>query len=369
MRTKLIDRYLLSEIVLPFLGGLAFFTFVFLMFQLLRLAEFFIVHGVPFLSLLKLTSLLCVSFLPFALPISFLIGVLLAFGRLSTDSELIALKAGGYSLQRLTIPPLVVAGMVSLLSLGLNLQWVPLAERALKAELTEIGNSRIVGAIREGTFTSGFYDLLVYADKVNPKSNQMRGVFIYDEREPKNPLTVVAQQGVWTNRKTTNGGSEAVLKLTQGNIHRSEATEGSYQKIDFDEYRLFLKIEGSAGAPVSKPKMLTASEIRKSIEQSRTQDARQHRILQGEWWRRLAVALAPLCFVLLGIGHGSLPTRSVRSGSALVAFGVLLIYYGLLSWGGSLAEQGTLPAALALQLGNGVTGIWGWFAFRSASRT
>lgn len=204
---RIIDRYLLSEIVLPLVGGLAFFSFVFLMFQLLRLAEFFIVHGVPFMSLLKLTTLLSLSFLPFALPISFLIALLLAFGRLSMDSELIALKAGGYSLKRLALAPAVVGVTVSLLSLALNLEWVPMAERELKAQLAEIGNTRIVGAIRAGTFTSGFFDLLVYADKVNTRSNQMEGVFIFDEREPKNPLTVVARRGQWVTQRTTQGGA------------------------------------------------------------------------------------------------------------------------------------------------------------------
>jgi len=368
LRPKIIDRYIFSEIVLPLLGGMAFFCFVFLMFQILRLAEFFIVHGVPFFSLLKLTTLLSLSFLPFALPISFLIGLLLAFGRLSTDSELIALKAGGYSLKRLLRAPVLIGLLVSALSLLLNLQWVPQAEKELKLQLAEIGNTRIVSAIRAGTFTSGFFDLLVYADKVSKRGNSMEGVFIFDEREPKNPLTVVANRGVWTTQRTAQGGSQATLKLSQGNIHRSDPVEGSYQKIDFDEYRIFLKIDGGAGAPASKPKMLTASEIRKAIAATRTSDPRFHRILQAEWWRRLAVAFAPLCFLLLGIGSGTLPTRSVRSGAALIAFGVLLIYYGLLTWGGSLAESGTLPAWLALQGGNLVTAIWGALSFRSASR-
>ena len=56
------------------------------------------------------------------------------------------------------------------------------------------------------------------------------------------------------------------------------------------------------------------------------------------------------------------------SGAALIAFGVLLVYYGLLSWGGSLAETGTLPAWLALQGGNLVTALWGIWSFRLASR-
>jgi lipopolysaccharide export system permease protein len=368
-RPTLVDRYLAAEIAAPFLGGMAFFTFVFLMFQLLRLAEFFIVHGVPFFSLLKLTALLCVSFLPFALPISFLIGVMLAFGRLSTDSELVALKAGGYSLRRLTAPALALAILISGVSLVLNSDWAPMAEKELRKQLTEIGNTKIVSAIQEGTFTSGFYDLLIFADKVNPKTNQMRGVFIYDERDPVNPMTVVARHGRWITRRTDNGGSEAVLRLQDGNIHRSEATEGSYQKIDFEQYRLFLKIEGGTRGVGEKPKMMTTSEISEAMDGVKNPNSRRYRMLQGEFWRRIAVGLAPLCFLLLGVGQGSIPTRSIRSGSAIIAFGVLLGYHQLLAWGSALVENGSLPAWIALQVGNLLTAAWGLWAFRSASRT
>ncbi len=369
LRPSLVDRYLAAEIAAPFVGGLAFFSFVFLMFQLLRLAEFFIVHGVPFMSLLKLTALLCVSFLPFALPISFLIGIMLAFGRLSSDSELVALKAGGYSLRRLTAPALGLAIVISGLSMMLNMDWAPMAEKELRQQLTEIGNTKIVSAIQEGTFTSGFYDLLIFADKVNPKNNQMRGVFIYDERDPGNPLTVVARHGRWITRRTDNGGSEAVLRLQDGNIHRSEATEGSYQKIDFEQYRLFLKIEGGNRGVGEKPKMLSTTEISQALKNTPNTNSRRYRLLLGEYWRRIAVGLAPLCFLLLGVGQGSIPTRSIRSGSALIAFGVLLGYHQLLAWGSALIEGGTLPAWLALQIGNVITVVWGLFAFRSASRT
>jgi lipopolysaccharide export system permease protein len=92
---KKIDGYLLAEVAGPFLGGLFFFVFLFLMFQILRLADFFIVHGAPLSTLAKLTGLLTLSFIPTALPIAFLISILMAFGRLSADSELVAMKACG----------------------------------------------------------------------------------------------------------------------------------------------------------------------------------------------------------------------------------------------------------------------------------
>src|SRR3954447_22344804 len=93
LRPTRLDRYVLGEVAAPFLGGMVFFIFLFLMFQLLKFAEFFIVHGVPGGVLGKMTLLLTLQFMPATLPIAFLIAVLVGFGRLSSDSELVAMKA------------------------------------------------------------------------------------------------------------------------------------------------------------------------------------------------------------------------------------------------------------------------------------
>lgn len=83
MLIKKIDKYIFKEVMSPFFGGIIFFTFVFLMFQVLRLAEFLIVHSVPSGQLLKLVFSLIVNFMPLGLPVAFLVGVLVAFARFS----------------------------------------------------------------------------------------------------------------------------------------------------------------------------------------------------------------------------------------------------------------------------------------------
>jgi len=364
---RLFDWYILTEVALPLLGGLAFFTFIFLMFQLLRLAEFFIVHGIPLVDLAKISGLLCLTFIPFALPISTLISLLLGFGRLSTDSELIAMKASGISLRRLAVMPALLAAAISGISLLLNLELVPWAERVLKRELVSAGNSRLVTSIHEGTFNQGFFDLLVYADRVDPRTNRMEGVFIYDEREPRNPLTVVAKQGQWALQTGPGGGSTATLTLREGNIHRSDSGEANYQKIDFGEYRLHLKMDQGTGGSGSKPKMLGTIALQGAIRAAKPGSG-SYRLLNGEFWRRIAIAIAPIAFVLLGIGIGVTPVRSAKASFSLVAFVVLVIYYGLLAAGAQMNESGTLPAAIAMELGNILMLVWGAVAFRRATR-
>ncbi|MGK5082676.1 LPS export ABC transporter permease LptF [Bdellovibrionota bacterium FG-1] len=350
--TSRIDRYVLTEVAAPFLGGTIFFIFVFMMFQALRLADFFIIHGVSLPLLGKMAGLMALSFIPNALPVAFLIAVLIGFGRLSADSELVAMKASGFSLYRLAGPPLFLAILVSMGSIALNQEWVPWGERAFKDTLIRVSNTKVVSSIKQGTFNSGFFDLLIFADKVDAKSNRLERVFIFDEREPKNPLTVVAQWGEIVQVKTESDLANAVmLKLYDGSIHQNNQKESTYQKIDFGEYNLYLKIDEGAGNTSMKPHMYSHAELLKWISNTKLEnfDGRESR---GEYWRRYAAALAPLLFVFLGIGFGTVRTRAVRAGAALTAFTVFVCYWGSQTVASVWMQRGWLPPWFAMEIPN-----------------
>lgn len=358
-----LDFYILAEVVGPFLGGIFFFIFIFLMFQALRLADFFIVHGVPGRLLLKMVGLMALAFMPTSLPVAFLISVLVAFGRLSSDSELVAMKANGLSMYRLAAPVLAFGALVSCFSLALNLEICPWGDRLFKTTLIRVGNTQVVSSIREGTFTSGFFDLLIFADHVDQKNGHMRRVFIYDERQANNPLVVVASAGDIVPVKT---GSElntaAVLKLKNGSIHRNDLTENTYQKIDFEEYRLFLKVAEGTADTVIKPQMIPLPELRDKIVSSdpTTYLGREFR---GELYRRFAVAVTPLIFVFLGMGMATVRTRAVRAGAVLTALVTLFIYWGTQTAATIAMQKGQIPPLFAMTLPDLLIGSAAAFAF------
>ena len=149
-----IDQYVFGEIFTPFVGGIIFSLFVFLMFKILQLSDFIIVHNIPGSLVAKMTGLLSMAFLPFALPVAFLIANLVGFGRLSSDSELIAMKASGIGLRRLSIPPSMLALVVIVLSLALNLEWVPWSQRKMKETLIKIGIRKRTGWSAFSSMTS-----------------------------------------------------------------------------------------------------------------------------------------------------------------------------------------------------------------------
>lgn len=366
LKPSRIDLYLLSEVAGPFLGSMLLFMFIFLMFQLLRLAEFFIVHGVSLPILGRMTALLTLQFLPMTLPVAFLLSVLVAFGRLSSDSELVALKASGLSLLRLSAPVLAFAVAVSTVSLKLNQDWAPWGETASKDLLIRVSNTKVASAIKEGTFTSGFFDLLIFADKVDSKTSTLKKVFIFDERQPKNPLTVVARSGEIVSVKTRSElGSAIMLKLYDGSIHSSDKSEKTYSKMDFEKYRLYLKIDEGSPNTSWKPNMIPQKDLVRIIGENppRSQEGRE---MRGEYWRRYAVAATPLFFVFLGIGFGTVRTRAIRAGAALIAFVTLLAYWTVLTYSTLLVYRGTLPPVLAMQLPNLAVLVAAAISFRRA---
>ncbi len=367
LRPTRIDYYLLTEVLGPLTGGTIFFVFVFMMFQALRLAEFFIIHGIAAGILAKMATLLALSFVPTALPVAFLIAMLVAFGRLSSDSELVAMKASGLSLLRLSIPPMFAALLVVVLSIGLNLEWAPWGEKEFKSTLIKVSNTKVVSSIKQGTFNSGFFDLLIFADKVDPKTNRLERVFIYDEREAKNPLTVVAAWGELVQVKTgTELGAAAMLKLHDGSIHHNNPAESNYQKIDFGDYNLYLKVEEGAGNSTMKPRLYTQSELKHRITQIPFESGESLE-LRGEYWRRYAVALSPFFFVFLGIGFGTVRTRAVRAGAVLISFVVLLVYWGAQTMSAVLMQRGIVPPYVAMELPNLIIAVIGGIAFKRAA--
>jgi lipopolysaccharide export LptBFGC system permease protein LptF len=91
-----------------------------------------------------------------------------------------------------------------------------------------------------------------------------------------------------------------------------------------------------------------------------------YRELKAEFWRRYAVALTPFIFVFLGIGYGTIRTRSVRAGATLVAFVVLVVYWALQAWSTVAAQKGQVPPWLAMEIPNLVILLAAIRGFRSA---
>lgn len=363
---RIVDRYVFMEVLLPFLGGVLFFAFIFLMFQMLRLSEFFIVNGVSLTQLGKIVGYMLVSFLPLGLPISFLVAILTAFGRFSSDSEMVAMKASGLSLLRISAPVQVLAVFVAILSLLLNMNWAPNAELSLRKLMIKIGNAKFSTSIQEGTFTSGFMNMLLFTERANNRAGKMENVFIFDERDPAHPLTVISKNGelirIQRNEEDLGG---LILQLTNGSIHQSATDSANYNLSHFDTYQIYVDIPDTTGNFSAKPKMYSFAELVGRRNAAALESVERYS-LDTELWRRVTVALTPFMFVLLGIGLGTVRTRGARFGVILIAFVAMAAYWQVQVSSIWLGNSGYVLPALAMQIPNFLVGIFGIWAFRRA---
>ncbi len=347
-----IHRYILKEISLPALLSLLIFTFVLLMGRIPRLTELVINKGVPLGEMLQLFSYLLPTFFSITVPLSFLLGILLAFGRFSADSEFIALKASGISLYSLLKPVLILAFCCSLLTAWLTISVEPAGKSAFRGKLFEIASSRASVGIRAGVFNDDFDGIVLYAGGMDERRGIMQNVFISDEREGETSATILAQQGRFIPDPSNYS---MTLQLNNGSIHRQPKgnNNSTYQLIGFSNYSINLDLGNQLAAAEGRHRSrgeLSWSELQTAQRDSKnTKDLLR---LAVEKHKRIAIAFAPLVFALVGVPLGLQSNRSGKGAGFALALAISLVYYLLLSIASTIAGKGMVPVAVALWLPN-----------------
>src|SRR4030042_781840 len=234
---KITHLYLLREILPIFLIGLMTFTVILLMDKILKLIELIVTRGVSFSQILMLLLFISPSFLIFTIPVSVLVGILLAFGRLACDKIITAFKASGMILYQLYIPISIFSISAYLLTTFLVFYGLPWGNRGFKATLYLMAQSQADIEMQERVFNDIFEGLVIYVDKVPIQGKKMEGILIHDEREQGKSTTVFAKEGFLSHNPESQ---EIILRLLDGAIHRVEYRSNIYQKAQFQTYDIKL---------------------------------------------------------------------------------------------------------------------------------
>lgn len=376
-------RYILSEIMRPFMGAAFFFAFVMMMFQIIRLSDFFIKQGVSGYSILVLLWYLLLTFTPVIFPIAFLLAVLMGFGRLSGDSEVLAMRASGVSIYSMLVPVMGAGVVLTFITLMCNMYFVPYGSRMFRYDLFRITNTKAIATIHEGTFNADFFDLVLYADNVDPKKNTMDRVLIYDERKEGQPVTVVARNGrILNNLQDEKGIPGLVLRLFNGSLHRGNPEMDVYEKTAFEVYDIFLRIETAKVVGVEIPRTMDMGVLSDKIDAVKANMRKTNRTFEqlgrddqldllnygAEYWKRIALAASCLVFALMGLAFGVVRTRTVRSNSFVICLVVLLVYWTIYSYGWNLASEGKVPAIAGTFAANLLMLVISAFTLRRVAR-
>lgn len=364
---RTINHYVLREISVPFGLGLAVFTLILLVARILKLVEMVVNRGIPLLEVLKVFSYILPVFLEVTVPMALLLGVLVAFGRLSSDSEIIALKTSGISLYQLLRPVASFAAAIYVVALGLSLYARPWGNSLLHSGLYEIAKTRASAGIKEKVFNDDFSGLVIYVDHIEPPGNTLHGILISDTRDSAQRNTVFGRIGILVPNE---GLHVLTLRLLDGSIHAFYPNDQSYHRTDFSLYDITLDLNTALAnlRPREKdPSEMTIPELRQAIAAKRL--AGQPAFSEAvELHRKFSIPFACLAFAAIGIPLGIQPSRAVRSRGFTLSLALIFLYYLLLTLGENLGERGVLPPGLAMWLPNILLTLLAVILFMRAAR-
>ncbi|AGH95192.1 LPS export ABC transporter permease LptF [Pseudobdellovibrio exovorus] len=357
-KNRRVFAYILSEIVPSFLLGVFIFICVLLMFQALRLTEFLLIHGIKWTTMVRIMGYMSISFLPLLLPMSLLFAVLLTYNRFSQDSEIIAFKSSGVNPWSIAMPAIAFSLFVTLVSSQTSFYLAPWGNRQFEVLINRLGNTKAAASIKEGTFSEGFFDLVVYSNKVNSQTGVLNDLFIYDEKNPNAPLTIVAAEGQIIP-DTTHPGHSVLLRLFNGQIHRKGE---SHTVINFNTYDVLLNDPIRLEEKKKSPSSLNLEELltlRKSNEDITPEMRKDYDI---EYHKRSALSAACFVFGILGLAFGIVTNRrSGKSSGFILSVGFIILYWVVYLSFESLVRSNQIPTGIGLWLPNILFTLFGLY--------
>ncbi len=363
---RILNRYLFVEILVPFFLGLAVFTFVLLIARILKLVELVVNRGVPLLDILETFALILPGFLEVTVPMALLLAILLGFGRLASDSEVVALKTSGVSLYQMTVPVVAFTVLASLATFVIAIWVRPWANGALREQLFEVVKSRVSAGFKEKVFNTDFPGLVIYIEEIEPGGGTLKGMLISDVRRADSRNTVIAKIGLLVPNEDAK---TVTLRLLDGTIYGVGGSENAFQKTDFTVYDVSLNLTniGEMRPKEKDPKEMTLGELRRRIADryAQHQPANEEEI---ELHRKFSIPFACVVFMLVGIPLAIPPSRAVRSRGFAVSLVLIFLYYIPLTVGQTVAEKGYVPAALGLWSPNLLFFALGSFLFVNVAR-
>jgi LPS export ABC transporter permease LptF/LPS export ABC transporter permease LptG len=343
---RILDRYIVREVFRHAFLGWAVFTFVFFVPQLVRLMALFVRHTGSGLQIVELFLCLFPGVFTFTLPMAVLIGVLLGLGRMSADSEIIALTALGIGRRRILLPVGVLAVTGALLTLCMTVWLGPKAMQRYRALESDLLASQVSYAVQPRVFDERFPKLVLYVNDVSASGTHWHGVFLAEAGGESGSQLTLAENAI------------VVAEPSQGKLelHLRGGTTHEFSREDPDHYSVTAfgqsdwPIEVTGFGESSEPRQISNNE--RSLTELLHAHGADWREARVELHRRLAFPAACLAFALLAVPLGSQPRRGGRAAGSLLAVILIAAYYLLTVIGAGLARQGALSPAAGIWAAN-----------------
>jgi len=347
---RIIDKYICKEVFSHALIGLLIFTFVLFVPRLITLMTIVVRHSAPASRLVLLFLCVFPYVLTFTLPMAVLVGVLIGLGRMSADSELIALSALGVGLRRVLVPVGVLATFTAMVTLSITLWVGPAAQRTFRKITDELTTTQAAYEMQPRTFQE-FPGGVLYIGDIDPAATRWTGVFLAQQSEKSTELTMAENAVINLDRQQ----GKLDLHLQNGSIHESLSADPTHYSIStFGKSDYPVEVSG-----LRTPSRSTPTVTERSISDLLATTGSGFNEARVEIQRRFAFPVACIVFALLAVPLAARPRRGGRAMGFIVSLLLVCVYYLMFIVGAGLAKQGRVSPMLGIWAANFITGLAG----------
>ena len=363
MHLRILDKYIFREVVTAFLFGICAFSAVFIgSGTLFKIAKYITDYGASFAAVVKIFVYGMPAIIIWTFPMSMLLATLLTFGRLSSSSEITAMKSCGVGFSRIAAPAIFLGFIVSGCAILFNEHVVPWANTSYNNVLyyeiqgnTEMKSQEhvIVKELKDSKMKR-----LVYAREYRAEDETLQGVTM-QEFDDDGRVTHVenAEYAEWKD------SSWIMYRGMLYDISEDERT----RSMRFEKQ--ILPVQASPRQIVreqKKPEELTMHELKAQIRIMKTQYVNTNK-LETELYQRITVPMASLIFALIGVPLGLQPTRNSSSMGFALSVIIIFIYYAVMTLANAIGRSGAIAPMYAVWIPNIIGLLFGIILIKRAS--
>jgi lipopolysaccharide export system permease protein len=342
-KPQLLYSYLATEMLGPFFASFIIMNCVFFLVKLIPFLNFVLELNIGFADFIRLFSYLFPNIFLYSIPMAAMLGVTIGFARLSSDSEILALKASGISIYQILPPVIIVATLIALLTSFISIKLIPNSAVAMKQLSYELLKEKISNGIKVHVFTEALGDVVVYVNKIDKTTGEWSDVWVSDMRGVNNPIVTMASTG------EMNSSLEQMMVsivLRNGSLHKPG--NDSAQIVRFDRYQINIPLQlPETKATRQKKSALTMNELLQEAEEEQEDSTNTRKILI-EFHKRLVLPVGCLMMSLIGLPLGLQARPGKKAIGIQAGLAIFILYYIIFTFGKDMAEKGILPVWLAM---------------------
>ncbi|MHB8109385.1 MAG: LptF/LptG family permease [Syntrophorhabdaceae bacterium] len=358
--------YLLKELSQILFLSLGILTFILVLSRLGKIADLVINKGVGIRDILFLIIFSIPPYLTFTLPMAFLLSVIVVLGRLSTENEILALKASGVNLKWLFVPIVFLGLIITTCGLINTNSVMPRFSGFFRETLIDVIKKGISVDDKEGVFNDSVPGVTIYINKVDTTKRTLTGIVVSDDRDKNVKQTISARDGYVNIDSET---FDLYFMLQQGTLHRWEKVTDTYRNVSFKDYTFTMNLSQmvqTGGVSRKLPYEMDRKELSGMLAKAQNQNDRYDILL--EMYKKFSLPLSSLAFILLTVPLGVKRKVEGKFSGALYSLLLFIFYYFLMAMTDNVGKQTHMPPYITTFIPNVVIAFIGLYLVRNLNK-